>query len=48
MAENTDRDTALILATNMLKEIGEEPKSSERDAKLRMLAQKVTYLTEAA
>tara|TARA_R110002094_G_scaffold212885_1_gene183373 strand:- start:358 stop:504 length:147 start_codon:yes stop_codon:yes gene_type:complete len=45
---NTDRDTALILATNMLKNIAEEPETPARDYALHILAKQVTELTQAA
>lgn len=40
----SDRDTALILATNMMKETAEKPSSEARDNELRDLAAKVEEL----
>ncbi len=39
-----DRDTALILVTNMIKETAEKHASDERDEELRRLAAKVEEL----
>lgn len=39
-----DRDTALILATSMMKETAERSASEERDEELHHLASKVTEL----
>lgn len=42
-----NREMALILAANMLKERAELPRSAHRDLELIQLAQKVTELAEA-